>query len=195
MFRKALVTVAPCLHKVPVNAFLAANHMQHGQGQRGVCAGAHGNPVRRIGSVCLKRGLDGVDSRVAGAGVGQCGGSAQRRPGIDRLFAPDQNDVGIAAVWNGPRAHGIVKRKGHLHGADAAVRVVGAAVRDEEAIQVFAVVAPGGREYGQGFRPEFFFLLFQRAGDAVKGFLPAYGGKFPLAAPACAPQRRGKPVR
>ena len=111
MLREAFVTVTPRFHKVAVDEFLAADHMQHGQGQRGVRAGPHGNPVRCIGSVRFNRGFYGVNAGAAGAGVGQSVRAAQRRAGVDRLPAPDQNDVGIAAVRNRARAHGVMKRK------------------------------------------------------------------------------------
>ena len=65
----------------------------------------------------------------------------------------------------------------------------------EETVQVFAVVAAGGGEYGQRFRPELFLLFFQCAGNGVKGFFPACGGEFSFPASARAPQGGGQSVR
>ena len=94
-------------------------------------------------------------------------------PGKDGLFAPDEHQVAVHVIRNRPGvAEGIGKGKRVLHGADAAVAVIGAAVGHEEAVAIVAVASAGRRQDPKGFWSELVLLGFQFIGNPLDGLIP-----------------------
>ena len=166
-----VVAMAPLVHEFLVDQILVHHHIQHAQTKGGVRAGADRHPHVRQAHIRLHGGLDGNEFGPAFLGRQEIPGPVLSRPLVDGLLAPDQDDVGILVIRHRHGAKGVGKGEYPLHDADAAVPVVRAAVGDQEAVHVFAVIPPRRREHAQGLGTVFGLLFLQFPGNDVQGLV------------------------
>ena len=86
--------------------------------------------IQSIGKryIRLHGGLDRYDFRAAVFGIQDLFQIASRASGIDRLLAPDQDELAVGDIRNRGSTQRIGEGKSLLHCADAAVAIVRAAV-------------------------------------------------------------------
>ena len=135
----------PLLHELRVVQLLADDDVQHPERERGVRAGPNRHPDVGQRNVRLHGRFDCHHLRPARLGVQQLLHAALGTARIHRLLRPYEHQLGVVDVGPRRRPQSIGKRESLLHGADAAVPVIGTAMRGQEAVQVIAVAAVGGR--------------------------------------------------
>jgi hypothetical protein len=131
--------------KIYVVEVLVDHDVDHRQSQGGVGAGADRNPHVGQRHVGLHRGFDGDDLGTARLCVQNRFQVARGGSGKSRLFAPNHDQVAVRQIRRRRGAQGVTEGECLLHGTDAAVSIVGAAVSDQKAEQVVTIRSAGWR--------------------------------------------------